>query len=478
MTRVNQQLVNDILEQVQLQVGATSFNVWFKDATHIDVEDGQLTVGVPNLFVCDYMESRFAGILTGIAREKLGSDVAVRFQIDARLFQQRRRAELGQSEEFLEAEAGPVAPKPRPEQPNVATAAAADSPNEAPELTLDRFVVGDCNRMAYAAALEVAGRPGKAFNPLFIHGACGLGKTHLLQGIAHAVRRQHRGARVLYVTAEQFTNRYIMAVKTRSLDAFRHRFRNLDLLVIDDIHFLANKEATQEEFLHTFNTFDLGKRQVVMASDCHPKMLSCIQETLISRFVAGMVAEMSRPDRRTRVEILRRKAQRMGAAIADDVLTFVAMHVAGSVRELEGSLIRVIAYASLDKQPVTLSLAQEALAESISAGQKRISLTAILDVVCQFFGAAKADVLGRRRTRTVTLPRQLAMYVARRLVHLSFPEIGRLMGDKNHSTVIAACKRVDKMVGANELVTWHDGSVTRQMRTPELIQALEDRLRS
>jgi len=474
VTRVQQELIAGILDQVQQELGAASFNVWFKDSTHLSLDRNTLNVGVPNLFVCDYVESRYATTIARVAARQLGAEVAVQFQIDPQLFRERRRSQLNAGKEFLAAQDIKDTPKPRPKPARTSH----DDSRQEPPLTLERFVVGDCNRIAYAAALEVARNPGKAFNPLFIHSSCGLGKTHLLQGIVHAVRQRFQTPRVLYITAEQFTNRYIMAIKTRSLDAFRHRFRSLDLLAIDDIHFLAGKDATQGEFLHTFNAFDLANRQVVMASDCHPKMLNEIQDPLVNRFVAGMIARMSSPDRNTRVEILRHKAAQMGTRIADDVLTLLAQHVAGSVRELEGALIRVVAYASLDKRPITLSLAQEAMAEHISAGESRIHLDTIIDTACRFFGVPKSEIIGRRRTRSFTLPRQFAMYLMRQLTPLSFPEIGRHMGGKNHTTVIAACRRVEKMLQDNQQVTWHDGAIKQQMTATDLVHALEDRLRS
>jgi chromosomal replication initiator protein len=407
----------------------------------------------------------------------------VRLHIDPELFQKRRLAELTQGDAFLSSAADsqqPPKPNSRTTDPaagSVSTRTKEESASHPPLLTLETFVVGDCNRMAHAAALEVVARPGKAFNPLFVHGGCGLGKTHLLQGIVHAVAARHRTPRVLYITAEQFTNRYIMAVRTRSLDAFRHRFRTLDVLAIDDIHFLAGKEATQEEFLHTFNAFDLASRQVVMASDCHPKMLQSIQDTLINRFVSGMVAHVAPPDRRTRIEILSRKAVAMGTCLSEGVLEQVAGCVTGSVRELEGALIRVMALASLEKCPVTPELAREALADHVAAGQASLSVDAILDAVAAYFSVARSDIVGRKRTRTITLPRQMAMYLSRRLTAMSFPEIGRLLGGKNHTTVLAACRRVDEMLERNEQAEWHQAGALRRMKVDDLLGAIEDRLR-
>ncbi|NIA21177.1 MAG: chromosomal replication initiator protein DnaA [Anaerolineaceae bacterium] len=479
MTQVQQQVITDILNDVRQQVGTTSFNVWFKNAAHFTLDDKELTVGVPNLFVSDYIEARYSKVLAEIASQRAGAEVPVRFHIDPQLFRERRQQQLDQSEEFLESSTN----KPSPDRARPAAAAAEKAQSSGhgnrPLLTLDRFVVGDCNRVAYAAAREVVARPGRSFNPLFIHGPCGLGKTHLLQGVVHEIRRKIARARVLYITAEEFTNRYIMGIKTRSLDAFRHRFRGLDALVIDDIHFLANKRATQEEFLHTFNAFDISGRQVVMASDCHPKLLSCIQENLISRFVSGMVAHLNPPDRATRMHILSRKAQQAGHSFPDDVLEYIATEVTASVRELEGAMVRVVAYATLDHRPVSLPLAREALAGLIRAGRSALNMETIVETVARFFGVPGSDILGPRRTRTITLPRQFAMCLARRMTTLSFPDIGRLMGGKNHTTVIAACKRTEQMVAAGgQTVAFNDGSIERQVTASEIVEALEDQLRN
>jgi len=476
VTQVQQQVIADILNDVQQQIGTTSFNVWFKSAAHFALDDKGLAVGVPNLFVSDHLEARYSKVLAEIAGKRVGAAVPVRFHIDPQLFSERRRQQLDQGDAFLESNSGKSPGRARPTAAGGKDRQRAGDGNR-PLLTLDRFVVGDCNRVAYAAAREVAAMPGRSFNPLFIHGPCGLGKTHLLQGIVHEVRRKTAGARVLYITAEEFTNRYIMGIKTRSLDAFRHRFRGLDVLVIDDIHFLANKRATQEEFLHTFNAFDISGRQVVMASDCHPKLLSCIQENLISRFVSGMVAHLNPPDRTTRMHILSRKAQQAGHKFPADVLEFIATHVTGSVRELEGALVRMLAYAALDHKPVSLSMAKEALAGLIRASQSALNVETIVETAARFFAVPSVEILGHRRTRAVTLPRQFAMYLTRRMTTLSFPDIGRLMGGKNHTTVMAACNRTEQMVAAGETVTFNDGSTERQMAAPEIVEALEDQLR-
>lgn len=486
VTCIDHPKLAQLQQHVEAELGRTSYDVWFRDSTHFELDGQTLCVGVPNLFVCDYLESRFSRRLADIASRLLGNPVGVTFRIDAELFRTRRQAETTQSQEFLEADGEASDGPPAAETEDKPHASASRSPvapprprdprADVPLLTLERFVVGECNRIAYAAACRAAVDPGKTYNPLFIHGGCGLGKTHLLQGIVHAAKSRRADAQALYITAEQFTNRYIMAVKTRSLDAFRRRFRSLDVLVIDDIHFLAGKTGTQEEFLHTFNALDLGSRQVVMASDCHPRMLSAVQESLISRFVSGMVAPIAPPDRETRLAILRRKAADLNAHAADDALALLARHVTGSVRELEGSLVRVVAYASLDDRPITPGLVHEAMADHLKASAATSDTDAALQAVCGLFGVSRADITGNKRTRRVTLPRQWAMYLLRQVTPMSYPEIGRAMGDKNHTTVLSACRRVEKQLADGKPIAWHNGTVKRSMPPAEVLQTLEDRL--
>lgn len=488
MTQVQEQLAAAILHEIQALVGATQFNNWFRNAADFALENNELRVGVPNLFACEYLESRFSKVIAEVARRTVGPDLAVRFHIDPLLFAKRRSQQLAQTNEFLDQQTNKggmaacghaLAPDSQPARHQTTTPTPSRPPEPEsgrPLLTLDRFVIGESNRVAYAAAFEVAVQPGQSYNPLFIHGACGLGKTHLLQGIVRAIRQRNPQARVLYITAEEFTNRYILAVKTHSIDAFRQRFRSLECLVIDDIHFLSNKEATQEEFLHTFNTFNLGDRQVVMASDSHPRDIASLQDGLVNRFVSGLVARITAPDRQTRVEILRRKAARDGHNLPADVLDFVAQHVTASVRELEGALTRILAFAALEKSRVTLALARQALADHLTVAQRSYNLDRIIDTVARHFTVSPADLIGDGRTRSISLPRQVAMLLARRLTPLSYPDLGRRMGGKNHTTVIAACRRMEALIAANDYLVWHEGAVERRARAAALIEDLEDQL--
>ena len=485
-TTTRQPLLQNLLNQVEHQIGKASFDVWFRNSVHLAVTGNVLNIGTPNTFVCDYLERRYARVISQAMAACAGQQLQLKFHIDPALFQQRRRQEIEQSTDFIEnvpAETS-AANNLLAIEPAIAPAVVVHreptnaAPSAPPLMSLERFVVGESNRMAHAAACEVVERPGMAYNPLFIHGSCGLGKTHLLHGIINAFKRKGAGSRVLYVTAEEFTNRYIMAVKTHSLDAFRHRFRNLDVLVIDDIHFLANKTATQEEFLHTFNAFDVASRQVVMASDCHPKMLQSVQDNLINRFVSGMVVRLNPPDRQTRMEILRRKALQAGHVVSEDVIAYVAQQVTGSVRELEGALIRVVAHAALDKQRISLDTAQQALGDHLAGSNRSPTVEGIIDVVAQYFHTTRSEIVGHKRTRGITLPRQMAMFLVRHTTGMSLPEIGRSMGGKNHTTILAACRRVKSLLDDNEPVTFKDAGTDRTLAARDLLEALEDRVRN
>jgi chromosomal replication initiator protein len=345
-----------------------------------------------------------------------------------------------------------------------------------PLFTLDNFIVGPCNEMAYMAARAAATAPGRDFHPLFIHGGCGLGKTHLLQGILHALRK--RGdLQVACLSAEQFTNRYLSGMRTGGLDAFRHRYRNLDVLAIDDIHFLAGKQATQEEFLHTFNEFDGGRRMIILASDSHPREIEAIQDHLKSRFVSGLVVRLMPPDEATRCRIVESKARQMGHPLPAEVVALIAGRVQGSVRELEGALSRIIAYAALLKQPMTMELAQASLADFVVARPSRISLGEIEEAVAIFFAVTRADIHSARKSHQISLARQVTMVLARQMTDLSFADIARGIGGKNHTTVLAAGRKWQDMVKSGTEIRWADRNEQRSMPAGSLLEHLKDRIR-
>jgi chromosomal replication initiator protein len=343
---------------------------------------------------------------------------------------------------------------------------------------MDTFVVGQSNQLAYNAALYVAEFPGAQYNPLFIHGNCGLGKTHLLQGLCKRFIDHHPTKRWMYLTGEEFTNEFLTALRNNKLDSFRRKVRDLDLLVIDDVHFLGGKKATQEEFLHTFNAIEAMGRQVVMASDDHPKMIEEFGESLINRFVSGMVVRIDPPNYATRCEILRAMSLRGGIPMNEEVIGWVARRVTQNVRELEGAVTRIAAHVKMAGRSADVAMAQESLGDLDRQLIQPVKPENILQSVCDYFGLEHKDLMSGRRQRTISLARSVAMFLVRKTAKLSFPEIGMRMGKRNHSTVISACRRIERAVLKNESLIWTSAVGERQEEAPELIQRLEEHARA
>jgi len=450
-------------------VGAQRWGVWFDGATDFHVAEDGLTVGVANLFISDYLKSHFADHLAAACLKVFGRALPVTYHVQPDLFQRRRAENLAGEAEAMErlGVAVPPAPKPRPPRP---------APESRPLFTLENFVTGPCNQMGYAAAVSAATAPGRDFHPLFIHGGCGLGKTHLLQGILYALRRRG-GLEAACLSAEQFTNQYIGAMKSGSLDVFRYRYRRMDVLAIDDIHFLSGKPGTQEEFLHTFNEFGGQGRLVILASDSAPREIEAIQDRLVSRFVAGLVVKLLPPDTDTRRRILEAKAVQMARPLPPDVLALVADRVKGSVRDLEGALTRLIAFSALLKQPVTPELARQSLADFAITAPRQTGLGEIEETASAFFGVTVTDIHSARKSQPISLARQVTMVLARELTALSFADIGRHMGGKNHTTVLAACKKWQTMVRSGAEVRWSDRTDRRTMTAEALLAHLRERIR-
>jgi chromosomal replication initiator protein len=331
--------------------------------------------------------------------------------------------------------------------------------------------------MAFHAAQRVADHPGRQFSPLFLHGHCGLGKTHLLHGICGRFARLHPDKKWLYLTGEQFTNDFVEAIKSHKTAAFRRRIRNADLLVIDDIHFLANKKATQEEFLHTFNQVDASGRQMVLASDCAPKQIQCLSEQLCSRFVSGMVLRIDSPDLPTRLEILRRRVARNAWNVSDAVLMHIARTATSSVRELEGLLLQVVAGINLIKAGAPEAGSVMASIKERTAMRGPVPVQRIISCVAEHFALTEDAITGGGREKTVSLARAVAMHLARRHTGMSFPEIGRAVGNKNHSTVIAACQRVEGLVSQGKLLCWNTPAGARHQSIPDILHDLEAAIR-
>lgn len=332
----------------------------------------------------------------------------------------------------------------------IAVETSANSTQLNPKYTFDTFVVGNSNRFANAASLAVAEAPGDAYNPLFIYGGVGLGKTHLMHAIGQYVQQQFPDQRLLYITSENFTNELIAAIQNNKNTEFRNRFRNLDMLMIDDIQFIAGRERTQEEFFHTFNALHAAGKQIIVTSDKPPKEIARLEERLCSRFEWGLIADIQRPDVETRIAILRKKAESEKMQVGDDVLELIANVIESNIRELEGSLTRVVAYAALASRQLTLDLAREALRDIANRGDpKRLTCEMIQRAVSNYYSIDMTELKGAKRTREVTLPRQVAMFLTRELTDLSLPRIGAAFGGRDHTTVMHSCEKIMDSVQQN-----------------------------
>jgi len=329
---------------------------------------------------------------------------------------------------------------------------AADVDSEAarpnPRYTFDTFVVGSSNQFAHAAARAVGESPSRSYNPLFLYGGVGLGKTHLLHAISQQVAHKHPRLKVLYLTAEQFVNQLINSLRFKTMHAFRERYRAIDVLLVDDIQFLANKERTQEEFFHTFNTLYTSQKQIVLSSDCSPRSIPAIEERLRSRFEWGLIADIQPPDLETKVAILRRKAEKAdldGGELPDDVALFIARQVRGNVRELEGLLNRVVAFSSLTGKPLSLELAKETLRDILPDENRRPTAAEIIKFVARHYGLKVGEIKSKSNTKQIAFPRQVVMYLCKQLTELSYPEIGRQFNDKHHSTVMYSVDKIEQL---------------------------------
>jgi len=461
--------VSRIAERVEEKIGPRRFRVWFKDATRFDVTDHCVRIDVPNSFVGTWIENHFADHIVNAAREVLGSEVQIGFAVDPTLAGKVRQPQLNRQAESV---------RQATQQPTPASAVRLKAEADTRPLRgrLDDFVVGPNNQMAHQAALEIVQRPAGTFNPLFVHGGCGLGKTHLLQGICNAFAERRPEVRWLYVSGEEFTNDYIHAIRTAQLDKFRARYRNLDVLVIDDVHFLANKKATQEEFLHTFNAIDAGSKQIVLASDAHPRLIGQFSEALVSRFMAGMVVCIEPPGFATRCQILERRAIKLNRIVPQEVIEYIAQNVTSSVRELEGALLKLIAFNSLAQLPVTVATAQKALADYLSRTRPLVTISDLENAVATFFGMSPADLHSTRKTQHVALACNIAMHLARKHTTLSYPQIGRYMGNKNHATVILACRKIEKALEENTPLRWRSQAGFRSVPAKELLDRLMEKI--
>ena len=420
------------LGQLQVEMPKGTYDTWVRDAEMVAYEDGSFVIGVNNAYARDWLDSRLKSTATRLLTGMMNRTVEVRFVI----WQPTEpTVSLGNLQSVPEPEQEQVLPVP---QGNFTIN---------PRYTFDTFVVGASNRLAHAASLAVADNPAKAYNPLFLYGQVGLGKTHLLRAIGNAAS-QH-GLQVLYVSSEEFTNDLIHAIRTHSTQAFREKYRRTDVLLIDDIQFIAGKESTQEEFFHTFNTLHGQNKQIVITSDRSPKGLMTLEERLRSRFEWGLIADIQSPDYETRLAILRSNTERLGKSVDPEVLETIAHRMQSNIRELEGALNRIIAYAYLRGVPLTANVVDSALAD-LAPEPQQPQPDQLVGAVGQAFGVTLERLLSRDRSAEVALPRQVAMYLLREETRLSLPQIGEVLGGRDHTTIMYGCQKIGELLERDE----------------------------
>jgi len=418
--------------QLQIEMSKASFETWVRSAELVKYDQGTFTVGVQNAFARDWLEKRLTSTVVRLLDGLMEGPQKVEFIV--------------YHKDYQESVSEPVAAAPAQisfTTPILAPATNTGTTAMNSRYTFDNFVVGSSNRLAHAACMAVAENPAHAYNPLFLYGGVGLGKTHLLYAIGNMARQQ--GKQVMYVTSEEFANDLINSIRTHNTQAFRERYRYIDVLLIDDIQFIAGKESTQEEFFHTFNSLHSQEKQIVISSDRPPRAMSTLEERLRSRFEWGLIADIQPPDLETRIAILRSKAERMHRDVPNEIVNYIAHQFQSNIRELEGALTRVVAYSDLRGKNLTIDLAEIALTDLLPQ-QNQLEPNRVVDVVASAFGVSREKLLSRERTREVALPRQVVMYLLREEANVSLPQIGEVLGGRDHTTVIYACEKVADMI--------------------------------
>ncbi len=419
------------LETIREETEHQSYQTWFEPTRAVELTDDVLKIEVPNRFFADWLEEHYRGLVQRAIREHLGKDAAPAFQVAHR-----------SADEYEPVSTRRAAPPPL-------TIAAAEDCRLNPRYTFSTFVVGNSNRFAQAATMAVAEAPADAYNPLFIYGGVGLGKTHLMQAVGHYVREHHPEFSVYYASSETFMNELITAIQRGSTLEFRDKYRSKDVLLIDDVQFLAGKESTQEEFFHTFNALYLAHKQIIMTSDRPPKQIATLEERLVSRFQSGLVTDIQPPDLETRIAILHEKAELDGISIPNDVIHLVANSVTSNIRELEGSLVRLLAFSSLTGSEITVDLAKEVLGEFLGKPRGPISVARIQQAVAEAYGVPVEKMKARGRASQIAHARQVAMFLSRELTHLSLAQVGEHFGGRDHTTVLHAQRKIAGEVTSN-----------------------------
>ena len=437
-------------EALREQVSDAIWQAYLSGITPLAIKNGEIVLGVPNTLIRDRVESRFLGLIQDTVNGTTGRDLVVQLEVVAPIHEPTENNLPGAGPDprgpsTASAQSVPISSHHDQSfgSPTAGRTGRLDSPVLDRRYTFDTFVIASSNRFAHAAAQSVAESPARSYNPLFIYGDAGLGKTHLLHAIGNYVLENFSGRHVRYVTTETYMNEFVDAIRTNATTAFKRRYRECDVLLIDDVQFMERKESLQEEFFHTFNSLYGASKQIVLTSDRPPKSIATLEDRLRSRFLSGLITEVQPPELETRLAILQTKAEHERVAVPDEVLEFIATHVKDNIRELEGALIRVTAFASLNGQPMSRELAEQVLSDIVSADQpRRITPQVILDATSETFGFSVEELCGPNRRRPLVTARQVSMYVFRELTDFSYPAIGREFGGRDHSTVMHAVEKI------------------------------------
>lgn len=428
------------LQLIKGDIGTTSYVSLFKSIVPLKIQMDDIYLLVPNEFNKGMLEDRFISILKDTIKQVSLKDYNIKFVLN-----EKEIENINSEENYTEFK-------------KIYT-------NLNPKYTFDTFVIGNSNRFAHAACVAVAESPAKAYNPLFLYGGVGLGKTHLMQAIGHHIARQKKDSKVVYVSSEKFTNELINSIKDDKNEDFRNKYRNVDVLLIDDIQFIAGKERTQEEFFHTFNTLHEASKQIIISSDRPPKDIPTLEDRLRSRFEMGLITDIQAPDYETRIAILRKKAQMENIEVPNEVMSYIAQNIKSNIRELEGALTRVVAYSSLSNRMITQDLATEALKDIISNSQnEEVNIPRIKEKVSTVFNIKMEDFNSKKRTRSIAYPRQIAMYLSRELTDLSLPKIGEEFGGRDHTTVIHAYDKVSKDIEQDEDIKYKIDKIVSELK--------------
>ena len=445
------QLWAEVLLALKKEISAQSYETWLKPTTGVSLNNETLTIEVPNKFFREWLVDHYYDVLIQAVGRISGQNIRLDFIVSSsspQVFMEQNNAVLKQK--------GPQ--RSSSHRPDIYLN---------PKYTFDSFVVGPSNRFAHAASSAVAESPARAYNPLFIYGGVGLGKTHLMQAVGHHILQKNSSAKLTYTSSERFTNQLINAIQNRTTMRFREKYRSVDILLIDDIQFIAGKESTQEEFFHTFNTLYDAHKQIVISSDCPPKDINRLEERLISRFEWGLITDIQPPDLETRIAILRKKAEREVVKVPDEVMFFIGEKIRSNIRELEGSLIRVVAYSLLTNNPISISIAEEVLKDAIKEDSyiKAVTLDKVLKMVADNFEIKVSDIKKGGRSKVIAFPRHVAMYLSRELTNHSLSEIGEFFGGRDHTTVLHAYGKIKKQS-------------TQDNKTGELLTSLINKIKN